>query len=156
MINLLILFEYIHLSIIDVVLVIMSFLISVLISYQDWTKGKFSFWLWLMLTLFGGVWCVVQSFIPLALVPVGIGMIGIMAINRWIKPVMGEGDILLFLSSSLFIPIIELGTFLILCGIAGMVIFGIKRYQKKESLNKIPFAPAILSAIWLTLLIYMV
>lgn len=134
----------------------MSFLISVLISYQDWTKGKFSFWLWLMLTLFGGVWCVVQSFIPLALVPVGIGMIGIMAINRWIKPVMGEGDILLFLSSSLFIPIIELGTFLIVCGIAGMVIFWIKHHQINQSSNQIPFAPAILSAMWLTLLIYMV
>lgn len=149
-------FEYIHLSIIDVMLLGVSFLISLLISYQDWTKGQFAFWLWSMLTLFGIAWCVVQSFIPLALVPVGIGMIGMMAINRWIKSVMGEGDILLFLSSSLFIPIIELGTFLILCGIAGMMIFWIKRHQINQSSNQIPFAPAILSAMWLTLLIYMV
>lgn len=133
------------------------FILSLLISYSDIKTKTFSFFHWMIFTALGIGWCFDQSFIPISLLPVSFVMAIMKLFNIFKKKVIGDGDILLFLTISLFIPFDLLSLFLILCGFFGFVTSVIvkKISVKEDSSNlQLPFAPAILLSFWMSFIVY--
>jgi hypothetical protein len=122
----------------DKILLAIAFFCSVSISCEDLRTRKFSVSPLLGLATMGVAWCIKQSFIPVALIPIGCGMAILVAVNHFWKQVISEGDMLLFLVTGLFIPICLLSEFMILCGVNGLIIGAVMKTRN------IPLALAIL------------
>lgn len=138
-------FDALSFDVFDGLLLAAVLLVSGIIAYSDWKTQTFPLYLWLVYTALGGAWCVKQAFIPLSLIPLGLGL-GLMALyNHYVRGILGYGDILLLLSSGCFIPMDELGLFLILCGGFGVLQFAVLRLTGRTS-QRIPFSGSILAA----------
>ncbi|MDR1907365.1 MAG: hypothetical protein LBQ43_00700 [Holosporales bacterium] len=115
------------------------------ISYFDIKQRSFpALWL-VMLAIIGGIWCVKQEFIPAALIPIGVVMALLAAVNRYWKEVIGNGDIFLFLVSGLFVPVGMVDLFMIFCGGMGLVTCAVMRT------TNIPFSCSICVSIIIVL-----
>lgn len=148
-------FEYIQFDKIDYILLSFVLILSCIISYFDIKSRQFPFILWLFLTIIGIIWCFKQDFIPLTFIPIGVGMSILSLYNHFIKKVIGIGDILLFLTTSFFIPLSELSLFMIICGISGFLTYGIMKINRINN-DRLPFSGAILFSMILTFCLYLV
>lgn len=141
------------LTLFDLMILIGALATSVQIGRWDWKQGEFPCRLWIDLSVCGVAWCIVQQFLPIALLPLGVSVLLLLGINRFYKPIIGGGDLLLLLTSGLFLPMSEIGVFLILCSICGGLVALIhRRYHQSE---RIPFTIAILVALWLNFFLYL-
>ena len=134
---------------IDAVILLAVAGVGVFIIREDIRSQSFPFGLWLLFTGLGISWCWKQSFIPLALVPLGLGMGCIFLYNHFVREILGSGDLLLFLSSGLFLPMDDVSLFAVLSGALGLVGFASRRLLHKRE-ARIPFAGSILVALALT------
>ncbi|MDR0631448.1 MAG: prepilin peptidase [Holosporales bacterium] len=119
------------------------------IAYSDARTSQIPAYLLVLLATIGAIWCVKQSYIPMSLIPIGMGVGVLELINRCWKRVIGVGDLLLFLATGLYVPVTILGTFFVLCGVLGGVTCAVLRKRA------CPFAPAIVISAIATLLLYM-
>lgn len=133
----------------DGVVLISTVLVCLWITLEDIQHQQFPLILWLVFTLLGGLWCWKQTFIPLALAPLGLGVGCIFLYNRCVHEIMGSGDLLLFLSSGLFLPMNEISFFVVLAGAFGLVGFGLRKILHKKD-TPLPFAGSILGALIVT------
>lgn len=107
----------------DLLVLAASLLVSLAIIYFDSREQQFPLALCVGLTFLGILWCIKQTFIPLSLIPLSLGMGAIFLYNRLVREILGSGDLLLFMISGLFLPMNELGLFLVLAG--GLVLSGL-------------------------------
>lgn len=132
-------------------------LLSGRIAWLDFRWGRFPLSLWGALTVLGLVWCLKQEFWPAALIPLALGVVILWGMNRFIKEVIGEGDLLLFLTTGLFIPLYELDRFFILAGLSGVVLGLVTKFYPRRNVPDdipcyaFPFSGALLAAMLLTL-----
>jgi hypothetical protein len=128
----------------DLTILSIVFICSAVISFYDFKYRSFPCYLLFVLALDGIVWCFKQSFIPIAILPIGLALAIVCVINHCFIKIIGNGDIFLFLIAGLFIHIHRLSTFVILCGLIGVCIYATMRTRV------IPFSFAILLAASLT------
>lgn len=126
---------------------------SVAIGVSDWRTQHFAAGWLAGLAGCGVAWCIVQSFIPAALLPLGIGAGVIAGVNALYRPIMGGGDLLLLCVAGFFILLKAVALFLIVCGGLGALIHvGLSCYGSRRA----PFSAAILIAMWSCFLLQMV
>lgn len=141
----------------DIALLAGAAFLSVGIAYADFRTRQFPLVLWGGLTAVGLAWCLKQGFWPVALVPIGIGAGALFLWNRFVKRVIGEGDLLLFLTAGLFLPVTELDCFLVLAGLGGLLVAGGLRIKARLfpvqafAAQAFPFSGALLFAMLATL-----
>lgn len=145
------------LDLLDVVILGGATLIGGRIAWFDFRSGYFPLHLWLSLTAVGFAWCVKQGFWPMAVVPLSLGVAILGLINRFGREVIGEGDLLLFLTTGLFIPLCELDRFFIIAGCSGIALALPTKCHFFHSVapfprNAFPFSGALLAAMFCTLL----
>ncbi len=138
----------------DLLVLAASLLVSLAIIYFDSREQQFPLALCVGLTFLGILWCIKQTFIPLSLIPLSLGMGAIFLYNRLVREILGSGDLLLFMISGLFLPMNELGLFLVLAGGLGLVGFGVERCWRRKSSLKLPFSWAILASLWITFVLF--
>jgi Flp pilus assembly protein protease CpaA len=130
----------------DLLILLLSSVCSCFIAYKDWQTLHFPLWSWALLEVLGIAWCVKQAFIPLSFFFLLIICLLIFFINRFCKPVVGNGDLLLFLSAGLFVPFDQVDLFLILCGIFAVLSYCAERVLRKNVKRELSFSPALLLA----------
>ena len=145
------------LDLLDSALLGVAALLGARIAWLDFRAGRFPLRLWGGLTAVGVAWCFKQGFWPAGLVPLGLGALILWGINRWVREVIGEGDLLLLLTTGLFVPLCELDRFLVLAGGLGVVLGLAFRLRpcKEGSLphGAFPFSGALLLSMGLTLVL---
>lgn len=133
-------------------------LVSAILSWQDLKTRQFSLVLWIILTALGVLWCLKQAFFPLTLLFMGL-CAGLLALaNRFIRPIIGTGDLLLFLTAGCFVPFPKISLFFILCGLGGILTYFLGKFwacfAKKSNFPEprhISFVPALLLSLLITL-----
>ena len=137
------LFDYI-----DYLLLISIFALGVIISVQDIKEKSFPMWIILLKVFFAILWCVKQSFIPASLLPISLGTLLIFFTGKFLKKnLLGNGDIILFFISSIFVIVGYIDLFVILCGVFGITTHFVFWLLKKDY-EKVPFAPSIILSQW--------
>jgi hypothetical protein len=144
--------DFMLLDLIDIVILISAGLSGAVIACCDVKYYKFPTFLLAILFCAGTAWCVKQSFIPISIVPLGIGMLALSLWNNLKRPVIGNGDMALFVIAGFFLTLDVISFFLICCGIFGIIthiIMGIVASQSR----RLPFAPSILLSTAVTFLV---
>lgn len=137
------------LDVVDVFILLSVIIVSVFIVREDLRSQEFSLDLWLVFTGIGLLWCWKQAFIPLSLAPLGLGVGCIFLYNHFVREILGSGDLLLLLSSGLFLPMDDVSLFAVLSGALGLVGFARRKLLRTKD-DRIPFTGSILGALIFT------
>lgn len=145
------------LDLIDGALLLSAVALSGRIAWLDFRTGSFPLRLWGGLTAIGLGWCLKQRFWPMALIPLALAVLVLWGLNRFGKKRIGEGDLLLLLTTGLFIPLCELDRFFVIAGVMGIALgLFVQIYPRRLRdipQGAFPFSGALLAAMILTFVI---
>jgi prepilin signal peptidase PulO-like enzyme (type II secretory pathway) len=126
-------------------------LIGFYTSLLDWEMKKIPLYSPVIIGILGCVWAYIHHQFPWLVVFMLIVITFLYYASKWFVrgKAIGEGDILLLLASSIWLPWMSLPIFLFLTGMLGVASAFIYKHKGKA---EFPFAPAIIISLWLTLL----